>query len=61
MRVHSAGGPEVLSWESADVAAPGPGELRVRQTAIGINYIDVSTARRDLEARRTVGSIVFTP
>jgi len=40
---------------------PGPGELRIRQTAIGINYIDVSTAHRDLEARRTVGSIVFTP
>jgi NADPH:quinone reductase len=41
IRVHAAGGPEVLSWESVDVAAPGPGELRVRQTAIGINYIDV--------------------
>jgi NADPH2:quinone reductase len=27
--------------ESVDVAAPGPGELRIRQTAIGINYIDV--------------------
>jgi NADPH2:quinone reductase len=41
IRVHAPGGPEVLSWESADVAAPGPGELRVRQTAIGINDIDV--------------------
>ena len=41
IRVHAAGGPEVLSWESVDVAAPGPGELRIRQTAIGINYIDV--------------------
>jgi len=51
----------VLSWEPADVAAPGPGEPRVRQTAIGINYIDVSTVHRDLEARRTVGSIVLTP
>lgn len=41
IRVHAAGGREVLSWESVDVAAPGPGELRVRQTTIGINYIDV--------------------
>lgn len=41
IRVHAAGGQEVLSWESVDVAAPGPGELRVRQTAIGIHYIDV--------------------
>lgn len=61
IRVHAGGGPEVLSWESVDVAAPGPGELRVRQTAIGINYIDMSTAHRHLEARRTVGSVVFTP
>jgi NADPH2:quinone reductase len=41
IRVHAAGGPEVLSWESVEVGAPGPGELRVRHTAIGINYIDV--------------------
>jgi NADPH2:quinone reductase len=41
IRVHATGGPEVLSWEAVDVAAPGPGELRVRHTAIGINYIDV--------------------
>jgi NADPH2:quinone reductase len=41
IRVHAAGGPEVLSWESVDVAALGPGDLRVRQTAIGIKYIDV--------------------
>lgn len=41
IRVHAAGGPDVLSWESVEVGAPGPGELRVRHTAIGINYIDV--------------------
>jgi NADPH2:quinone reductase len=41
IRVHAAGGPDVLSWESDEVGAPGPGELRVRHTAIGINYIDV--------------------
>jgi NADPH:quinone reductase len=41
IRVHALGGPEVLSWESVEVGSPGPGELRLRHTAIGINYIDV--------------------
>lgn len=40
IRIHSAGGPEVLSWEEVDAGEPGPGELRVRQTAVGLNYID---------------------
>jgi NADPH:quinone reductase-like Zn-dependent oxidoreductase len=61
IRVHATGGPETLSWESDDVRAPGPGEVRVRHTAIGINYSDVPTAHRDLEARPAVGSVVFTP
>jgi NADPH:quinone reductase len=35
------GGPEVMRLESVDVADPGPGEVRVAQRAIGLNYIDV--------------------
>jgi len=35
------GGPEVLSWRDVEAPAPGPGEVRLRQTAIGVNYIDV--------------------
>ncbi len=35
------GGPEVLQGESVEVAAPGPGEVRIRQRAIGVNYFDV--------------------
>ena len=35
------GGPEVLRYESVSVQAPGPGEVRIRQTAVGVNYIDV--------------------
>jgi len=35
------GGPEVLRFESLPVKAPGPGEVRIRQTAVGVNYIDV--------------------
>jgi NADPH2:quinone reductase len=40
IRIHAAGGPEVLKWEAVDVAAPGPGEVRLRQTALGLNFID---------------------
>jgi NADPH2:quinone reductase len=41
IRVHEPGGPEVLKWEEIDVPAPGPGEVLLRQTAIGLNFIDV--------------------
>ncbi|HEX7007247.1 MAG TPA: quinone oxidoreductase, partial [Alphaproteobacteria bacterium] len=41
IRVHEAGGPEVLRWEEVAVPAPGKGEIRVRHTAVGLNYIDV--------------------
>jgi NADPH:quinone reductase-like Zn-dependent oxidoreductase len=35
------GGPEVLQYQPLSAPAPGPGEVRIRQTAIGVNYIDV--------------------
>ena len=41
IRIHQNGGPDVLHWEAIDVPAPGPGEVRLRQTAVGLNYIDV--------------------
>jgi NADPH2:quinone reductase len=41
IRVHHYGGPEVLSFDEIEVGAPGPGEARLKQTAIGLNYIDV--------------------
>lgn len=41
VRIHAQGAPEVLSVETVEVAAPGPGEVLVRQTAIGLNYQDV--------------------
>ena len=40
IRIHKAGGPEVLSWEKVELGKPGPGEVRIRHTAIGLNYID---------------------
>lgn len=41
IRVHEAGGPDALSWEAVEPGEPGPGEARIRQAAIGLNYIDV--------------------
>ncbi len=41
VRIHQHGGPEVLAYEPVDVATPGRGEVRVRHTAIGLNFIDV--------------------
>lgn len=41
IRVHSNGGPEVLSFEEVTPGNPGPGEVLIRQTAIGLNFIDV--------------------
>jgi NADPH2:quinone reductase len=40
IRFHKAGGPEALSFDTVDVPDPGAGEVRVRHTAIGVNYID---------------------
>ena len=39
--VHKTGGADVLSWEDVEVGAPGAGEIRVRNTAVGVNFIDV--------------------
>src|SRR3954468_17022017 len=38
--IRAHGGPEVLRIEDVSVGEPGPGELRVRQTAIGVNFHD---------------------
>ena len=40
VRVHKPGGPEVLTYEDVEVAAPGAGQIRVKQHASGVNYID---------------------
>ena len=40
IRIHEHGGPEVMKWEAVEVGAPGPGEVRIKHTAVGLNYID---------------------
>jgi NADPH:quinone reductase len=41
IRFYQPGGPEVLMWEDVPIGKPGPGEARVRHTAVGLNYIDI--------------------
>ena len=41
VRVHEVGEPEVLRFEDVEVGRPGPGQVRLRQTAVGLNFIDV--------------------
>jgi NADPH:quinone reductase len=43
IRFHKAGGPEVMVWEEIQLGKPGPGEARIRQTAVGLNFVDVYT------------------
>jgi NADPH2:quinone reductase len=40
IRINETGGPEVLSYENYDPGRPGPGEVLIRHTAIGLNFID---------------------
>jgi|SRR5580700_7493289 hypothetical protein len=41
IRIHSTGGPDVMHWEEVELGGPKTGEVFVRQTAVGVNYIDV--------------------
>jgi NADPH:quinone reductase len=41
IRFHKPGGPEVLVWEQVELGRPGPGEARIRHTAVGLNFVDI--------------------
>ncbi len=41
IRFHQTGGPEVLVWEEVKPGKPGPGEARIRHTAVGLNFVDI--------------------
>jgi NADPH2:quinone reductase len=40
IRFHETGGPEVLRWEALPVGEPGPGQVRIRHVAVGLNFAD---------------------
>ncbi len=41
IRIHEIGGPDVLEWEDVEVGEPGPGQVKLKQEAAGLNFIDV--------------------
>ena len=41
IRIHKHGGPDVMKWETVDIGEPGDGQVKLRQTAVGLNFIDV--------------------
>ncbi len=41
IRIHNTGGPEVLCWEETEMTPPGPGQVLLKQMAVGLNFIDV--------------------
>jgi NADPH2:quinone reductase len=41
IRIHAPGGPEALIWDEVDVGEPGPDQVKIRQAAAGLNFIDV--------------------
>ncbi len=41
IRVHAFGGPEVMKWEEVQLDGPGPGQVKIKQYAAGVNYLDV--------------------
>ena len=45
VRIHANGEPEVLRWEEMELPPPGPGEARVRHTAISVNFSDINVRR----------------
>ncbi|XP_076923332.1 uncharacterized protein LOC143585429 [Bidens hawaiensis] len=57
IRVHELGGPEVLKWEDVEIGDPNDGEIKVRNKAIGINFIDVYYRKGVYKA----AAIPFTP
>ena len=40
IRAYDTGGPEVMKWKKVELGEPGPGQIRVRHAAVGLNYID---------------------
>ncbi|MBT4394413.1 MAG: alcohol dehydrogenase catalytic domain-containing protein, partial [Acidiferrobacteraceae bacterium] len=41
IKIYQTGGPDEMRWEPVEVGDPGPGEIRLRHSAVGLNFIDV--------------------
>src|SRR5271170_4474450 len=45
IRIHANGGPELMRWEEVELPPPGAGQVRIRHTAIAVNFSDVNVRR----------------
>jgi NADPH2:quinone reductase len=45
IRIHANGDPDVMRWEDIELPPPGPREVRIRHTAIGVNFSDINVRR----------------
>jgi len=45
IRIYANGSPDVMRWEDIELTPPGPGEVRMRHTAIGVNFSDINVRR----------------
>jgi NADPH2:quinone reductase len=66
--VRVAGGPDAMEWTELDTGAPGPGEARIVQHAVGVNFLDTyfrsglyPWPSTPLIHRRTIGATVLLP
>lgn len=58
IRIEKTGGPSVMKWKTVEVPKPKKGEVTVRHTAVGFNFIDINhrTGRYPLELPTGIGS-----
>ena len=54
VRFDETGGPEVLRFEDLDVGEPGPGEVRIRHVAVGLNFADTYFRRHVVDQCRKI-------
>ena len=40
VKIKEQGGPEVMQWEKVDLPKPEPSQIKIKHTAVGLNYID---------------------
>ena len=55
IRFHQTGGPEVLGFEDLELGPPGPGEVRIRHTAVALNFRDILVRRGQHAAKLPSG------
>ncbi len=60
IRIHEFGGPDVLKWEDIEVGDPGPGQLRLRHTVTGFNFLDIQVRKGNYPVLPELPSVLGT-